>query len=73
MKTPPTPQPPNHKPETLNPQNVGRYSLIDAGVTFKDDRISLNNIITGNWFNMKANENVSGPFGDKPETLSPQP
>jgi len=35
-------------------------------VNFKDDRISLNNIITGNWFNMKANENISGPFGDDP-------
>jgi hypothetical protein len=56
-----------------NPQlstriHSGRYALVDAGVNFKDDRISLNNIITGNWFNMKANENISGPFGDDPST-----
>lgn len=43
-----------------------RYALVDSGLKFKDDKVSIQNIISGNWFNMKANDAVSGPFGTLP-------
>mmetsp|Transcript_33910 Transcript_33910/g.52837 ORF Transcript_33910/g.52837 Transcript_33910/m.52837 type:complete len:228 (-) Transcript_33910:915-1598(-) len=43
-----------------------RYALVDAGVEFKDDKVSIQNIMSGNWYNMKSNAAVSGPFGTLP-------
>eukprot|EP00283_Hemiselmis_rufescens_P024806 CAMPEP_0173437258 /NCGR_PEP_ID=MMETSP1357-20121228/17927_1 /TAXON_ID=77926 /ORGANISM="Hemiselmis rufescens, Strain PCC563" /LENGTH=266 /DNA_ID=CAMNT_0014402427 /DNA_START=12 /DNA_END=812 /DNA_ORIENTATION=- len=43
-----------------------RYALKDAEVEFKDERVSLQHIISGNWFNLKADPNISGPFGVLP-------
>mmetsp|Transcript_69779 Transcript_69779/g.105449 ORF Transcript_69779/g.105449 Transcript_69779/m.105449 type:complete len:278 (-) Transcript_69779:361-1194(-) len=43
-----------------------RYALKDAGVDFKDDKVSIQNMISGNWFNMKNQPHVSGPFGMLP-------
>jgi len=43
-----------------------RYALIDAGVAFKDDKIALSQIISGNWFNTKTNPAVAGVFGRLP-------
>ncbi|EKX54296.1 hypothetical protein GUITHDRAFT_99773 [Guillardia theta CCMP2712] len=43
-----------------------RYALVDANTNFKDDRISMQNIMSGNWFNMKNNASISGIWGSLP-------
>lgn len=43
-----------------------RYALVDSGLEFKDDKVAISHIISGNWFNMKNNVAVSGLWGTLP-------
>ena len=56
-----------------------RYTLVDAGVEFKDERISLEHVVTGNWFklnpklNPKQTLKLNLKLNPKPHTLNPKP
>ena len=43
-----------------------RYALVDAGIAFEDERVSLEEISSGKWASMKSNPALTGPWGTLP-------